>query len=226
MSQHDVYRVTMVFSRGATHPNMTSSFYVDQPNASGFDIDDIGGCVKDWWNTELNSSGFTDGEKGLYDDTVSLIQVDLRKVVPLEPTIDEYTTGLPIAGTGASQTVPAENAVLVSLRTANIGRSYRGRLFLPPPAENAVDENLTLAVAENNSEQFVGLIHNLAAINGGLGAARVGVLSLYSKTENPTPPHLRATPIFTPVTLVKTDIYMRSQRRRNTRPASYGSEAV
>lgn len=213
MSQGDVYRVTMVFTRGATHPEMTSAFYVDQPNVTGFDVDDIGDEVKAWWNTQLNSSGFTDGEKGLYDDTVALTRVTLRKWDPLEPVEDEYTTGLPIAGTAASQTLPAENAILTSLRTNNIGRSYRGRLYLPPCAENAVDENLTLAVAENNSEQFVGLIHNLAAINGGLGAARVGV---YSKVLG----------VMTPVTEVKTDIYLRSQRRRNTRPASYGSETV
>lgn len=208
MALGDTYKVTMVFQGVATLPNMTTGFHIQEQGLVAPQITDVGEACIAWWDTELEGSGFTDGEKGLYDDTVSLVQVDLRRIDPLEPIVFSYTTGLPIAGTGASQTLPRENAVLTSLRTGNIGRSYRGRLYLPPIAENAVDENLTLAVAESNSEQFVGLCHLMSGFSH--------PVVVWSKTLGQA----------TEVTRVQTDINLRSQRRRNQRVPTYGSENV
>lgn len=211
MATGDTYKVTMVFSRSATDPSITTGFYVKQDSAVGFDVGDMGDAVKSWWDTELNSSGMATGMKGAYDDDIDLESVTLRKINPLAPVIDVYTTGLPISGSLTDAPLPAQDAPILSLRTGNIGRSYRGRMYLPPVAESEVNQNLTLARADDYAEQAAGLFK---AINSSIA---------YDATVVVWSPTLATS---TPVTEVKADIYIRTQRRRTSRPASYSSGAV
>jgi len=51
----------------------------------------------------------------------------------------DYTTGYPINGSGPSGMKDLRTAALISLRTGFLGRSYRGRLYLPAPDDSKLD---------------------------------------------------------------------------------------
>lgn len=206
MAQNEIYRVQMKWSDTNQGRDLTSAFYVRQSTVTGFDVTDIGEQVKDWWNSGIGAGV---AQKTFHASTHQLDAVRLRKWSPLEPTETEYTTGLPIVGTGAGEPLPNENAILLSPRTANIGRSYRSRLYLPPPSEGMVAENLTVTNADNCAEAFVELINALTSI-GALGTASA-IVGTWSKTLG----------VFTPTTRVLVDQFIRSQRRRNPRVAAY-----
>lgn len=211
MSQNDIYRVTAVFTDSAVPKTYTTSFYLKQTTVVGFSVGDIGDLVKLWWNTAY-ASGVA--MKSLYSTGMSLVEVTMRKWFPLSPTIDVYTTGLPVAGTVTGDNLPGENAVLLSLRTANIGRSYRGRMYLPPITETNLAGQLSSGTATTIAEQFVGLVRDLQT-TGAAGAARADTV-VWSRV-------LSASSL---VTQVKCDEIIRSQRRRNQRLAEYVSSDV
>lgn len=50
----------------------------------------------------------------------------------------DLTRGTPLAGTVTGDMIAPQNAELISWRTGLIGRSYRGRTYLPPTGESAV----------------------------------------------------------------------------------------
>lgn len=211
MAAGEFYRVTLVFSDATTSGVITSAFHVEQDSSAGFDVGDIEGAVVAWWNTELNSSGLTAGQKQIHDSTTALTSVKLRKIDPLEPVETEDTTGLPISGTSGGDPMPSNNCVLISLRTAQIGRRYRNRMYLPAPGEAEVEPDFTLAEAENIAQQFVGLVGELQSIGaGGLSIARVSAYSAALGTGND-------------VTNVKVDRILRTQRRRAFHPAIYAT---
>jgi len=55
------------------------------------------------------------------------------------------STGSPTAGTSVSTALPSENAVCVTLRTAHAGIGYRGRMYIPNWATNAIGASDTVA---------------------------------------------------------------------------------
>lgn len=62
--------------------------------------------------------------------TVSITGVDLRDLRTANMPIVQSTTAA-AAGTGASGAIPPGDAFCVTLRTANVGRGARGRVYLP-----------------------------------------------------------------------------------------------
>lgn len=218
MSDGDVYKVLIVWSNVVTAKNETVGLYVQQNGGLGFDVNDAGDAVKAWWNTELNSSGLGAGQKAIHPDSISLDHVELRKWDPLDPIVDSYTTGLPIAGSDVTDPLPGENAILVSLRTGKIGRRYRGRVYLPPCGEDQQDGNVLATPADRIAKQFIGLLQGFEEM--GLGGHQPVVYSAgpYKDDDPPTP--IGATPI----TSVRVDEHIRSQRRRNMRAPIYQIE--
>jgi hypothetical protein len=69
------------------------------------------------WRAQLNTG-------------VSLAGVDLRSLHVIDqPTIQ--STGAAVAGTGATGAIPPGDALVVTLRTAQVGQHARGRVYLP-----------------------------------------------------------------------------------------------
>lgn len=69
--------------------------------------------------------------------------------------VDEYTTGFPIAGTvGGGTLEPPQVAIVASLRTPYVGRSYRGRMYLPGPANEVVTTGIFTTANKNTLQGY------------------------------------------------------------------------
>lgn len=66
-------------------------------------------------------------------------------VVPAVGDDGGFELGVNLNGTGGSDTVTAQQAAIVSWKTAKRGRSFRGRTYLPPCSEGVIDGNFTAA---------------------------------------------------------------------------------
>jgi hypothetical protein len=87
-------------------------------------------------------------------------------------------------------------------------------MYLPPTTETVIADQLPAADALNMAEQFAGLAQDLQSIGSGGGAtAQVVVWS-------------RLLEVATPVTSVKCDVWIRSQRRRNIKAPLYQTTTV
>lgn len=82
----------------------------------------IGSAIK----TALTSSGHV----GALHTTVALANIGLRDIRTAN-TAEFIDTGGAVAGTLAGDLLPPQTALCVTLRTAQAGRSFRGRVFLP-----------------------------------------------------------------------------------------------
>ena len=212
MAQGEVYRVLLKFTNADTDKVFTTAFYVDQPNITGFTVAQIGDSVKAWWNDGLGAGS---PGRDYYDSESSLFEVTLRKWDPLTPVEESYTTGLPIAGAATSEVAPDQVSTLLSIRSGNIGRSYRNRMYLPAMAEGIYGDEGVIAdsSALDIAEGFAGLQAELVGLSGGVAAARWVV---YSKLLSAG----------VPATQFRVDARPRTQRRRNITPAAYQSVSV
>lgn len=131
MAINDVYRVSMFWDIVGNDGLMQSSIHYAQRGAAAMSMADVGDKHKTFWN----------GIRAHYPTTTELEKITLRRIDPIEVFEQEYITGLPIAGTGAGggDSLPAGTAFLVTLRTNSVGRSFRGRMYLPPFSEGELD---------------------------------------------------------------------------------------
>lgn len=68
-----------------------------------------------------------------------------------------------LAGTGVGDSLPDQNAILVSLRTAETGRTNRGRSRLPAPLDSLVTAGAISSVTAGHiSTAMTGLMTNMA----------------------------------------------------------------
>lgn len=164
MALGDIYRITIVCENADTSEVWTTHVDAQQSDVGLVSMETVGDDVKAWWDT---GAGAGTAMKEYYSIDVNLRQVKRRRISPLEPVEELYTTGLPIAGTSTSDPGPGQACALVSLRTNFIGGRYRGRMFLLAPTEPAIDSGgaLTAAVAEDIAEGIVGL-HALLSEDG------------------------------------------------------------
>lgn len=58
-------------------------------------------------------------------------QINLLRVNASPPISAQYTTGFPVAGSGANGETPHQTAIVITSKTQYAGRSYRGRHYLP-----------------------------------------------------------------------------------------------
>jgi len=115
------------------------------------------------------------------------------------------TTGLPASGGDANPALPNSVAFCISVRTANRGRSFRGRNYIPGLAEDLVTGN---TVHSSTAAGLVSIWDGLTAIAGDDGWARTVV----SRVNAGVP---RTVGVATPVTnVLAVDNTVDSQRRR------------
>lgn len=128
----------------------------------------------------------------------------------------EFTdSGAAVAGTNASDPLPAQTCLVVTLRTANAGPSYRGRVYLPGFAEDTNDTNgACLAAASADALTFISAIQTIIDANGLTSA----VLSRPRDARTIPARTITAKAGFlTPVTAaVVRDLVWDTQRRRQT----------
>lgn len=137
--------------------------------------------------------------------TLSLIEVKVTDLTTqISPSVFA-TTGLPIAGTNVSPSLPNSNALVITKRTALRGRSYRGRIFQPGLVEGQVTAN---AVSGAYQANYLAGWNAILSITTTLNAFNMVVLSKYQDgvwlNEG----------ILTPIIAFTTDGQIDSQRRR------------
>lgn len=129
----------------------------------------IGAMVKSAWTAQLGPHMNTSNQ---------LVRVGIRdlRIANLPEFRD---TGAPVSGTGGvSEALPAYVALVVTLRTAKAGKSFRGRVYLPGWSES---ENVAGGVSSGASG--IAAVAFINAIGTGLqsSALKLAVLSYPSE---------------------------------------------
>lgn len=137
---------------------------------------------------------------------------------------DLTTTSGSVGGWTASQaggdtgpTLTAGASIVVSWRIARRYRGGKPRTYLPPPSQDEIVDTshykdtyvadvLAAAVAFRND------VNGITSTD--ISGLELGCVSYYDKASVPTPPHLRATPLFEPFTDISVNTRIDSQRRR------------
>lgn len=206
MAIDDVYAVTLEFQdTDAGGPFMSSHYAVRQAGLT-WNAQGVMSAAYDWWD-----SGYTGiaAVKSHYAATLSLTNITVRRINPLEAIITPSTETFPVAGTDSGNSLPPNSAAVLSIRTAKIGRSFRGRMFLPPPSEADTAGNLVEADAQAIADAFAALANATAGLSGG------GYIGVYSKKLSE----------FNDATDAKVDRRLRVQRRRQP-SAQYKSASI
>jgi hypothetical protein len=133
---------------------------------------------------------------------VAVKVTDLSSVSGFSLTL---TGSLPIAGGNASPALPNNTALVITKRTLQRGRSFRGRIFHPGLTENQVTAN---QVAGATVSALVAAYENFKGFTLTDGEAVLCVLSRYSGGN------ARVTGLMTPVENFTSDGFIDSQRRR------------
>lgn len=140
---------------------------------------------------------------------VAGVNVSLLRVVATDISVEGGqqsvdAIGLPTAGLVASDNLPANCAVVATLRTSRIGRSYRGRLYFPFVTESNVTGNTIVAA------HVTGMLAAVSDLITRLDAAG-GTVAVLSRRNGGVE---RATNVLTPVTVVGMNNGVDTQRRR------------
>jgi hypothetical protein len=91
------------------------------------------------WVAQINAA-WTNGSHGIEVLYPTGTVANLATVAQLDPVTyregAKSSAGLTLPGTLATDSLPEQNVVLVSLRAGDVGRKNRGRTRLPAPAED------------------------------------------------------------------------------------------
>lgn len=197
MALNDIYAVKLRFLLGSSGKLVAPGVHFVQASIATPDVETVA----------ENVVGFWDAIKANFSADTALTAVTLRRVEPLEPLEHISTTDMPDPGTGTAATDLAPGtAIVVSWRTGFIGKSYRGRTYLPAPAEAVSDGDLTALAAQAIADAADDLITAMAADD----------MPLVVYSRNPLIGG-------TEVESVLVDQRLRSQRRRQTRVPNYVS---
>lgn len=156
-----------------------------------------------WWNTAYGL---------VLSSDLSLVEVYITDLTTATSPVHAQAAPIPNpTGTVPTATLPNNVSLTVSFRTANRGRSYRGRNYVPGLPENAVTLNTvqpsTVAGIQN---AYTGLF----AVADGQSIEWV-VVSRYSGIDGDGKPIPRTIGLATPVTAaIVVDAIVDSQRRR------------
>lgn len=128
--------------------------------------------------------------------------------------VEYLSTGGAVPGTGTLVAVPASTALVVTLRTANSGRAFRGRTYLGSLADNAILNQYDATAAANVAAiAFVqGIMAAMAAQSMPMG---IGQRALQAGTDhkgNPLP--ARAAAVVPVTQAVVVNPRLDTQRRR------------
>jgi hypothetical protein len=140
---------------------------------------------------------------------------DLDTVTGFEQTDSPGTAD----GTVTTGPSPAASSMVVSMRTALRGRSFRGRQYMSglPIASMLDPQKWTPAAVASYDAAWISYLGTLAGLAIPL---TLSVVSFYSGTDHTIPGHRpkpirRVVPIATTITLTNADQRIGSQRRRN-----------
>lgn len=124
----------------------------------------------------------------------SIGQIDIRDVKP--GTHATYTYAFtPVAGPGnGGQTLPGQCAAVITWRTDSLGRSYRGRTYLPFIGETMQNAGTLVATQTTAMDNFANALKNYYGPGGTDGDWRLAVISRYhNKVKRVTPVATRVT---------------------------------
>lgn len=147
-------------------------------------------------------------------NTIKLIRLVSILLDAADSLLYISTTGLPATGGAAGAAAPNNVALCMSLRTANRGRSFRGRNFIAGIPKDLITEN---TVGSGSVAAYTDYYEGLIGLGGDDGWAQVVVsrFSGYTIVDGKKKPTPRVTGITTPVTAAYVvDPTVDSQRRR------------
>lgn len=99
-----------------------------------------------WWDGNLDS---------VLSTQTTLVGIRIVDLESQTAEVLEWTTGLPLAGTGAAPNLPNNVTMCVTKRTAKRGRSYRGRIYHPALRTDMVTGNtINLAAASQIANAY------------------------------------------------------------------------
>lgn len=91
-------------------------------------------ALADTLGASIKAAFGTSGFNGAVSSDISLSQVGVRSIATAnQPEFPDANAA--VAGIDVSDPLPAQTSLCVTLRTANAGSSYRGRVYLPGFAE-------------------------------------------------------------------------------------------
>lgn len=177
------------------------------------------------WNSAINGA-WTGGASALQAlfPTGTVVELTKTEELVLTAVTSPRFTGnklfaavqasntLTLAGTGTGDSLPDQNAILVSLRTPETGRTNRGRSHLPAPLDSLVTAGAISSVTAGKvTTALTGVMTNMASA----GCTLVLVTYKLGHTSLPVGRTIN-------VSQVETDEVVRSQRKRSKRrPAVY-----
>lgn len=156
----------------------------------------LGVYLVNWYNTNM---------KPLMPATVSLNALKMTDLTTQTSGFLNYSTGLPIIGTLADFALPNNVALVITKRTVNRGRSFRGRIYHMGLTEGKVTNNAVLGAFVTSLLTAYGL---LLAFTPSVGSMQMVVVSKVSAGV------ARGSAVVSQVTGLDTDGSVDSQRRR------------
>jgi len=154
--------------------------------------------------TAIKSALTSSGHGVRIGSAITLANIGLRDV-RTGNTPEFIDAGAAVAGTGSTDLLPPQTALVITLRTAQAGKQFRGRVYLPGycEASNAVGGNSS---ATSEGVAFV------TAIQAALVASGLNLGVIHRPTAAPLPV---TAGFITPVTaIVCRDAVWDTQRRR------------
>jgi hypothetical protein len=157
--------------------------------------DALGAALVAWWDVEFSATLTTE---------LQLNALRMQDLTTDVAPVYEYTTGLPVTGQHAVPALPPFVAFCISLRTANRGRSGRGRQYVAGLREDQASGN---TYAQGAAQALVDAYMEL--VNFPPTGWEWGVLS---RQNNGVP---RTQGLFQPITaVIYTDLTLDTQRGR------------
>ena len=159
-------------------------------------MDALGGALGSWFAANM---------PGSLAGTISLDMIRLTDLTTQNSPVIEFVTGLPIIGTAVGDALPNNCALVFTKRTANRGRSYRGRYYHMGMVETQCAGNfVTNAFMASLAPKIAGLLSfSVDSV--------ICPLVVVSRFTGGAP---RATAVVTPVTTFAGNTRIDSQRRR------------
>lgn len=152
--------------------------------------------LEDWWVTNMPA---------FVSSTVVYREVYVVDLTSQTGGTFTAAGGSGTPGTAGAQSLPNNNTVAISLRTANRGRSFRGRIYHIGLTEAQVDNNTLVSSIQTALPAVYALLLNEASFGG----CQLAVASRFSGGQP------RGTGVSTPVlTVLLADPTVDSQRRR------------
>lgn len=160
------------------------------------DLNNLGLALVNWWTTNIKPNMPT---------TLQLSDIRMTDLSSQTGQVFDYATGMPVVGTSASPSLPNSVACVFTKRTAQRGRSYRGRIYQYGLTEAAVTNNL---LAGSNVSGYITAYNLLRSFST---ATMTWTFVVASRYNNGAP---RTTGVATPVVNITSDGVIDSQRRR------------